>query len=478
VGDDWQDYQPAKQDDQQWRDYSEDKKPQPTALDTAKRLGSRFVEHMGTAAKTFYPVRLATGIYEKAIGAPEANEHLRSIIPDAIRDFALAGGAEGGEAPITSKPAIPVERGARTMWGKAIPSAEPAPFPEKPPTSILRAAPLGVGGQPSPESPAINLGRIPAKPVYPGAHLPEHPGTFTGAHLPENPGVFPGAPLPETPAINLRQANALTRLPATKAIPAAQSGEALGSIPAGKPISTGTPTPRAISSTLDTTLRAAVGNKPIQAGVPIKNQYKPAIPTEVAEGHTGVSSTALKSFKYDAATKELHVTPSSGNTVVYGDVTPEQAEAFKSASSKGQAWKAIRDNNPLVAKVADGKRIPVKPAVRLRSAAPEAAPKAVNVPAPTEDLTPILQKSLQTIKPASTSTSIPGGQPSGVPSILEAAKRRLSVMSKKEVSEIGKERGIDLTDGNDPDGTGAISTKGAAVRAIIGDLSPEELAGR
>jgi hypothetical protein len=40
----------------------------------------------------------------------------------------------------------------------------------------------------------------PVEPIYPGAPLPEHPGTFPGAHLPEHPGTFPGAHLPETPA--------------------------------------------------------------------------------------------------------------------------------------------------------------------------------------------------------------------------------------------------------------------------------------
>lgn len=109
----------------------------------------------------------------------------------------------------------------------------------------------------------------------------------------------------------------------------------------------------------------------------------------------------------------------------------------------------------------------VKPVIPV----PETSP-------PGEDLTPILQKSLQTVSAANPSQSLLGGQASGAPSILQAAKRSLIAKSKKEVSAIGKRRGIDLTGGNDPSGTGAISTKGTAIDAILNDLSPEELAGR
>jgi hypothetical protein len=79
---------------------------------------------------------------------------------------------------------------------------------------------------------------------------------------------------------------------------------------------------------------------------------------------------------------------------------------------------------------------------------------------------------------ANTSQSILGGQASGAPSILKAAKHSLTAMSKKEVSAIGKQRGIDLTGGNDPGGTGALSAKGTAIDAILNDLNPEELTGR
>jgi hypothetical protein len=34
---------------------------------------------------------------------------------------------------------------------------------------------------------------------------------------------------------------------------------------------------------------------------------------------------------------------------------------FHEAESKGLAWKSIRDNNPYVAKIIDGKRVAVRP---------------------------------------------------------------------------------------------------------------------
>ncbi len=63
----------------------------------------------------------------------------------------------------------------------------------------------------------------------------------------------------------------------------------------------------------------------------------------------------------------MHVTWKGGaspTTYVYGEVTPEQSEMFHAAESKGMAAKSIKDNNVLVAKIVDGKRIPVtKPAI-------------------------------------------------------------------------------------------------------------------
>jgi len=41
-------------------------------------------------------------------------------------------------------------------------------------------------------------------------------------------------------------------------------------------------------------------------------------------------------------------------------VSPEEAQSFTEAESKGKAWQAIR-SNPLVAKIVNGKRLAVQP---------------------------------------------------------------------------------------------------------------------
>lgn len=117
---------------------------------------------------------------------------------------------------------------------------------------------------------------------------------------------------------------------------------------------------------MDEQLGKALGAKQLDPKVPLRNQGAARMPAEsevaLPEGHTAVESSALRSYRYDPAAKEFHARATSGNTVyIYGDVSPEAAAGFESASSKGKAWQAIRQN-PLVAKIVDGKRMAVKPA--------------------------------------------------------------------------------------------------------------------
>ena len=153
--------------------------------------------------------------------------------------------------------------------------------------------------------------------------------------------------------------------------------------------------PRAIApKEVETKLGEALGNKPItiKPGVPIRNQFQaPAL--TAPKGQTAVESTALKSFKYDPAARELHITAKDGIAHVYGEVTPDQAKAFANAGSKGQAWKAIRDNNVHIAKVSqEGVRTADKGASRFRLATPESQPSG--------DLVPALRKSLAAARKA------------------------------------------------------------------------------
>ena len=55
-------------------------------------------------------------------------------------------------------------------------------------------------------------------------------------------------------------------------------------------------------------------------------------------------STAIRSFRYDPATRQLHVTFVTGRRYIYDDVPPDVFDAFKAAFSKGTFFNhEIRD---------------------------------------------------------------------------------------------------------------------------------------
>lgn len=256
--------------------------------------------------------------------------------------------------------------------------------------------------------------------------------TYPGAPLPEHPGEFPGAPNPSVPPPQLLQARSLA---SPGAAPSAPQADALGSLPTapratpklpagfGPPEAqyqspSGTvdnplaipgeegeapaarPSKSQLSKQLETLLNDATGGKPLQPGVPLRNQntITQTQPASLTEGHTPVESSAVRSYKYDADAHELHVTANNGVTYVSGEVTPAQAADFASADSKGLAWKDIRDNSPLVAKIVNGKRVAVTPTAG-RSATPEGTAEPAPPKAPVgDDLLQLLEKSLSQAK--------------------------------------------------------------------------------
>jgi hypothetical protein len=55
-------------------------------------------------------------------------------------------------------------------------------------------------------------------------------------------------------------------------------------------------------------------------------------------------STAIRSFRYDPATRQLHVTFVTGRRYIYDNVPPDVFDAFKAAFSKGTFFNhEIRD---------------------------------------------------------------------------------------------------------------------------------------
>src|SRR5258708_6026652 len=92
-------------------------------------------------------------------------------------------------------------------------------------------------------------------------------------------------------------------------------------------------------------VESALGGKPLAPNVPLRQQMTTQPPTDLAEGHTPVQSSALKSYKYDPDAREFHAQYQRANKVhIFGDVSPEEAQAFEDAPSKGKAMSAIARN--------------------------------------------------------------------------------------------------------------------------------------
>lgn len=326
------------------------------------------------AANDVYDVSapgIATEIYKKLQGLPNK---LHELPGKMVQGFFAAAGVPEAKA----EAAIP-----------EIPAKFPgAPLPEAPTPELVKAQPLAHGPQ-QVIDPAAGLGKVPVKsaPVYPGAPNPTATAEQINPSLVSPARTMPGqiaaeqiAPTGPIPGVTARPS--LDRI-----TPPRQGLMLQGEVqayPAVQPEAA--PIPKPIKPTvLQQQIEQGLGNQPLnlKPNVPLREQLPSVKPQgDIPEGHTPVQSSAVKSYKYDADAKEFHARPSTGSTTyVYGDVTPEEADAFAKADSKGKAWMQIR-NNPLVAKIVNGKRIPVKPVSEG------------------EDLTGILQQSVDQAKAA------------------------------------------------------------------------------
>lgn len=105
---------------------------------------------------------------------------------------------------------------------------------------------------------------------------------------------------------------------------------------------------------LEKQINDALGGKPLQRGVSLRNQGKAnALP----QGFTPVDSSALKGYKYDPASQEFSSVTNNGQIYTHAEVTPEEVKAFEDADSQGKAWNTIRQNHVLVKQ----NGLPVKP---------------------------------------------------------------------------------------------------------------------
>jgi hypothetical protein len=268
--------------------------------------------------------------------------------------------------------------GAGTTVGAAIP--------------IIAGAPEGRAAVGSAAAKTVQAGRI-AGQVLKDTATPENIGTAVGGIAGAKIGSLLGEPLGGGAAgaafgrtVGKSVAKRMMATPEVATVEAAPGSAGSMAESVAKP-----PVKPAV---VEQQLKQALGAQDLKPGVPLKDQLrganaqpKPQLP----EGFTPVESTAMKGFKYDPATREFETITQGGQRYVHGDVSPEDAQAFMDADSKGKAWQQIREN-PLVAKVINGKRIATKP-----TASAEAAP--------TDDLMPKLQESLKQAQAAKASAA-------------------------------------------------------------------------
>lgn len=191
---------------------------------------------VGKSASSLNPIATDEGSLPMNIGATAANLLPMVVDAEGITESPLGKVAKGATDAVRSPAAAKIAQSAKVVGKAAGTTAENLP--------VLGA--VVKGGKALGE--LRDVWKPGPKPVYPGAHLPEHPG------------IFPGAPLPETPPIEVLQANSLTRGAAPtapepssvlskipvkgatpqnlaaaripQATPAAESGEALAEQPA------------------------------------------------------------------------------------------------------------------------------------------------------------------------------------------------------------------------------------------------------
>jgi hypothetical protein len=161
------------------------------------------------------------------------------------------------------------------------------------------------------------------------------------------------------------------RIPQTVPAPG-QAGQLAASIQQPSPTDVA---PGFQRGSLQDLLDKSLGAKKLEPNVPLRQQLSNVPPrnapsgtisgaVDLPEGHTAIEgSSAATSKMYDPDAREFHARFKSGNTTyVYGDVDPDEAQAFDQADSKGKALQDIKNNHPLVAKIENGKRIPMKAA--------------------------------------------------------------------------------------------------------------------
>lgn len=292
-------------------------------------------------AKSVMPEALGPASLAAVPDLTEASVRPISRISNAGREFAR--GFKRGVTPVDTGATGAISSPVRTLPGQIGRERVYGPFRAGEGTPINEAAPI------PPRSGLLLKGEVEPKPIYPGAPLPDTPP----AEVLQARGIGEGAkPAPEP-------SKGLGRIPVRA--PKEITAEPLPSESPSAPI-----TPKHVESVLNESL----GGKPLEPNVPLRKQIAKPIPVSQAKAESSV----IGSHSYDPQANELHVTTKSNpnTTYVYGDVSPDQAEAFESGPSKGKAWAQFKKgSSPLVAKIVNGERVPVRPIIAPEDLNPE-----------------------------------------------------------------------------------------------------------
>jgi len=334
---------------------------------------------------------------------------------DLAGDIAsLAGGygaAKGGTAAIDAIPSTVRTAPVRLAARSAEAAINQKLVPVKPIVNLFT---------PADAAEAVNV-KIPGrdyglpKPVYPGAPLPEAPPVNAGAPLPATPApeqlnpalvspartlpgqISPEVIVPQQPIPGVTARPSIERimpprqglmLPGEVAEPAVAAGPApvtpRPTAPVKLDMSTAqpleAPTPKVAPAVLEQQLSEALGGRPLQPGVSLRNQGTTAAP-KLPEGFTPVKSTAIRGYKYDPAAQEFEAVTNNWQRYRTGEVTPDDFKKFEAADSKGTAWGELRSNGTPLGKYVGGKFEPYQRA-GLRSADPNAPAPGTNEPPP------------------------------------------------------------------------------------------------
>ncbi len=247
-------------------------------------------------------------------------------------------------------------------------------------------------------------GEIPAEQIRPRALSPRAPaepippregGPLLLNAAPEPPSIrrTPGQIAPE-----MTRPRAYYGGPRPEPIPAREGLLLKGNVETPAPIDT---------SRLGPQLKEAVGDKPIamRPGIPIGRQPDVVKPLP---GFTPVESSAMRAYRWDPEVREMSIQTGPGRAQIYAEVSPEAAQKFIDAPSKGKAWPELKANSTPVAKLVNGERQSLKPVIAGADLNPKnaAAPKVrigrLTTPsqplAATDDLTPQLRASLRNVR--------------------------------------------------------------------------------